>query len=313
MDLKIIHLGFPLDRALLPSDSSRQVLAIGDFDGTHRGHQDVIRRALRIGREEQLPVAIMSFHPHPREILGLSQYGQYLTPLEEKLRLFEQMGVDTAYVVKFTPEFAKLAPETFISDMLIPMGLHTIVVGFDFNFGYRGAGSVSTLREFCLPDINVDMVPPYMAEGEKVSSTRIRNLLEKGNVSEAAELLGRPYSLYGEVVGGDQRGRTIGFPTANLKLHEPFIVPAKGVYAVRAYIGDKRFGGVMNIGVKPTFTENTVPSLEVHLFDFDRSIYGETVRVDFLSFIRAERKFSSVQELIDQIGKDAQTAKSFYF
>ncbi|WP_082882576.1 bifunctional riboflavin kinase/FAD synthetase [Paenibacillus swuensis] len=308
--MDIIHLAFPFD---LETQGRKQVLAIGDFDGVHLGHQDVISKAVKAGNEAGVPVSVMSFHPHPREVLGQPKYASYITPLEEKMRIFESLGVDYAYVVNFTEAFAQVTPEQFIDKMLIPMNLHSIIVGFDFAFGHRGAGTVSMLRERCEPGIQVETVAPFLYKELKVSSTRVREALDGGLVQETADLLGRPYAVSGTVNGGDKRGRTLGFPTANLQLELPFVVPARGVYAVRAYLGDEVLGGVMNIGVKPTFTNNTVPSLEVHLFDFDREIYGETLRVDFLAFIRSERKFNSVQEIIEQIHKDAAEAKSFYF
>ncbi|WP_281891059.1 bifunctional riboflavin kinase/FAD synthetase [Paenibacillus sp. YYML68] len=286
-----------------------QVLAIGDFDGVHLGHQEVIGRAVQRSREMQAASAIMTFHPHPRQLLGMETYVHLLTPLEAKCEAFSRIGVDRTYVTAFSESFMRVSPEHFVENMLMPLQLHTVFVGFDFTFGHKGAGTPDTLCELARGRFAVEIVRPYQLHGEKVSSTRIRRLLQEGQAKEAAELLGRPYTLSGEVVHGDARGRTIGFPTANISLKDPYVRPANGVYAVRAHVRGGTYGGVMNVGVKPTFSDGLVPSLEAHLFDFEEQIYGETVRVELIDFIRSERKFASVQELVDRIKVDAELAR----
>lgn len=306
--METFHLSFPLqgsERAARP-----QVLAIGDFDGVHQGHQEVIKRAVHTGHELGIPAAIMTFHPHPREVMGHGVYTQLLTPLSCKQRLLSGLGVDASYCVDFDERFMRVTPEEFVEHMLIPLQVNTVYVGFDFKFGHKGAGTPDTLCELARGRFAVEIVRPFQMEGEKVSSTRIREYLLSGRLKEANQLLGRCYALTGIVVHGEARGRTIGFPTANLDVGGSFVIPANGVYAIRAHVGGRAYGGVMNIGVKPTFHDQLPkPSLEAHLFEFDSSIYGEELTVELVDYIRPERKFGSIDELIAQIKADAERAK----
>lgn len=305
-----VQLTFPLTEA---NRAGSRVLAIGEFDGVHLGHREVISRAVERGNDLQLPAAIMTFHPHPRQVLGLDKYTQLLTPLSAKQEQLRELGVHTTYVVEFNESFMRVTPEQFVEQMLVPLGVNTVFVGFDFTFGFKGAGTPDTLCDLAKGRFAVEVIRPYLLHGEKVSSTQIRSLLLNGDVEEASTLLGRPYKLQGTVVHGDGRGRTIGFPTANVEVNEAYVIPARGVYAVQATVRGRKVGGVMNVGVKPTFdTELLQPVLEAHLFDFSESIYDEKIDVELLSFIRHERKFDSVQELISQIGKDAEEARSIY-
>ena len=298
---------FPIDG--MPE--SGQVLAIGEFDGLHLGHREVIRRAVETARKRRLPAAIMTFHPHPREVLGHEQYMTHITPLQEKLDLFEQAGVDVAYIVTFDSAFSQVSPSQFVNDMLVRLQVDTVVVGFDFRFGHKGGGDANALRELADGRFAVEVVSPCHMDGVKVSSTLIRNCLEQGDVSRVQQLLGRYYSLTGKVVHGAKRGRLIGYPTANIEPDGPFIVPANGVYAIRLYWMGQPYSGVMNIGTKPTFEgDSTRRTLEAHLFDFSQTIYGESVKVELVAFIREERKFPSVDDLIAQIRRDADEAKA---
>ncbi|ALS21683.1 MULTISPECIES: bifunctional riboflavin kinase/FAD synthetase [Paenibacillus] len=302
-----VQLTFPLPEACV-ADS--RVLAIGEFDGVHLGHREVIRRAVERGAELRLPAAIMTFHPHPRQVLGIDKYTQLLTPLAAKKEQLEALGVHTTYIVDFNETLMRVSPEQFVEQMLIPLRVNTVFVGFDFTFGFKGAGTSDTLCNLAGGRFAVEVVRPFELRGEKVSSTQIRNLLLSGDVQEAGLLLGRPYKLQGRVVHGDGRGRTIGFPTANIEVSEDYVIPANGVYAVVATVRGRKVGGVMNVGVKPTFDTGLLqPVLEAHLFDFSDMVYGETIEVELLGFIRHERKFGSVQELISQIRQDADQAR----
>jgi riboflavin kinase/FMN adenylyltransferase len=302
------------DNAAQPSEppKQRQVLAIGDFDGVHLGHREVIRRAVADARALRVPAAVMTFDPHPREVLGHAKYTRSLTPLATRLELFAELGVDIAYVVSFDDTLMRVTPLQFVEQMLLPLGVDTVIVGFDFTFGYRGAGTPDSLAQLSMGALAVEIIRAYQVDGSKVSSTAIRDALERGDVAEAAKLLGRPYRLRGTVVHGDARGRTIGFPTANIEPDGLYVLPANGVYAIRAAIGGERYDGVMNIGVKPTFASGgvPVPSLEAHLFHFARDVYGQTLEVELVAHLRSERKFGSVQELIEQIRRDADEARA---
>jgi riboflavin kinase/FMN adenylyltransferase len=291
---------------------SRQVLAIGDFDGVHLGHQEVIRRAVATADSLKLPAAVMTFDPHPREVLGQAKYACSLTPLDHKLELFARLGVELAYIVNFNETLMRLLPEQFVQRMLLPLGLDTVVVGFDFTFGHRGQGTPDSLAQLSEGGFAVEVVRPCEIDGAKVSSTAIREALGRGDVARSAKLLGRPYSIRGEVVHGHARGRTIGFPTANVQPKGDYVLPANGVYAVRAAVeGVGIFNGVMNVGVKPTFADGELrPTLEAHLFDFNKDIYGASVELQLVSHLRGERKFASVQELVEQIHRDAEQART---
>ena len=309
--MQSIKLSYPISASDSQAVKQPQVLAIGDFDGVHLGHQEVIKRALEDGKRLGIPTSIMTFHPHPREVLGQQKYTTLLTPVSQKQRQLEQLGVDYMYIVSFDADLMKVTPEQFVEHMLIPMQVNTVIVGFDFTFGYLGAGTPDTLCELAHGRFAVEIIRPFQRNGSKVSSTLVREHLLAGQVEEATALLGRPYAVRGTIVTGDGRGRTIGFPTANVELHEPFVTPALGVYAVRAVLDGTAYNGVMNLGKKPTFVDNLEkPTLEVHLFDFSESVYGKELTIEFISYLRPERKFSAIDELISQIHRDADQAKT---
>lgn len=308
--MNIVHLSYPLELNKLANLPGHQVLAVGYFDGVHLGHQELIRRAQYIAQKEQLPISIMTFDPHPREVLGHIANPQYLTPLEEKLDLFAQMGVDYTFIFSFDTALSKVEPQRFIETVLFPLKVDTIVVGFNFTFGHLGRGTTDTLREYGASLMKTSVVRPFQLDGVKVSSTYIREMLHAGELEKVSELLGRRYTVTGHVVTGEGRGRTIGIPTANVEPDSPYAIPRKGVYAVQVHIDGKIRAGVMNIGVKPTFSAENKATLEVHILDFDQMIYGHAIRVEFVAFIREEQKFSSVEELVGQIHRDIMRAKS---
>jgi len=304
-----ISLTYPLSKET--PLGSPQVLAIGHFDGVHLGHQKVISTAVAKARAAGLRSAVMTFSPHPREVLGQGgQNTSSLTPLADKLDRFAELGVDTAYIFRFDAAFAAISPVQFVEEVLRPLKVRGAVVGFDFSFGHRGEGNPQMLSELGESFMEVDIVEPYEIDDAKVSSTRIREAIAAGEPETAALLLGRSYRITGTVEHGDGRGRTIGFPTANVSPNSNYALPRLGVYAVVLHVKGKVHGGVMNVGVKPTFeTGLTHPTFEIHIFDFDEDIYGQQVQVELLHFIRAERKFASVQQLIEQIGADSQQAR----
>lgn len=285
-------------------------MVIGQFDGVHLGHASVIDYGIRLARRLGISASVMTFDPNPKEVLGKGDYEGYLTPLAIKEEILRSMGVDTLYVAEFNHAFATVTPEQFYEQMLVPLQVQTAVVGFDFHFGHRGAGTPELLRELGQDTLSVETVPAFLLEDSKVSSSAIRRALRGGDVAHAALLLGRPYQIRGTVVDGDKRGRTIGFPTANLQLNEQYVVPRPGVYAVRVMADGAWRPSVMNIGFKPTFqTGETRPSFEAHLLDFQGDLYGQQLAVELVDYIRDERKFGSIDELVTQITTDAQTAR----
>ncbi|WP_138493933.1 bifunctional riboflavin kinase/FAD synthetase [Paenibacillus pinistramenti] len=310
--METVNLSYPLSENVVKRFAAPQVLALGQFDGLHLGHLSVIKAAASAAEEAGLPLAVMTFYPHPKEVMKKGDYDGYLTPPAEKERILRELGIDYFYVVEFNEEFSRISPEDFVSGMLLPLNIRTAVVGFDFHFGYKGAGDADMLRELGKAQFDVHTAPPFLIEGEKVSSSGIRKWLHEGRVDLAAGWFGRPYRLRGTVVNGEKRGRKIGFPTANVEPSEHFVLPTAGVYAVKARLegNEEWLPGVMNIGVKPTFHEGvTKPSLEVHLFDFNSDIYGNVLTIQLISYIRPEQKFSSIDDLIAQIARDAETAR----
>jgi riboflavin kinase / FMN adenylyltransferase len=292
-------------------------LAIGFFDGVHLGHADVIRRAVAAALARGQTPAVMTFDPHPRVVLGQGDhYHTVLTPLEDKLKLMAGLGVEAAYVIRFDRDFAAVTAERFVGELLVPLGVRSAVVGFDFAFGHRGQGDANALRDYSQGSIDVGVAQPVFYGGEKVSSTRIRDALAKGECDSVSRLLGRPYSIRGKVVHGDARGRQIGFPTANLLPEQPYVIPRPGVYAVTVDIFnedgvlEQRKDAVLNVGFRPTFE---IPrgqlKLEAHLFDYQGDLYGRPLKLTFHSYLREEKKFASVEELKSQIAKDADQAR----
>lgn len=278
------------------------VIAIGSFDGVHLGHQALLAQLKARAREYRVPSVVYTFDPPTRV---LTQGVEFLSTLPEKLDLLRLYGIDETIAVPFTPEFAARPKEQFLAD-LRAMRPKAVVVGEDFYFGRGRAGGVTDLREVC-PDVVA--LPMHQLGGDDIKSTRIRALLAGGDVDGAQRLLGRPYEAQGVVVRGDQLGRTIGWPTANLRVPEGKALPL-GVFAVQV-VSDKgqRWSGMANVGWRPT-VEGRERRFEVHLFDYQGDLYGEELQVRFVARLRGEQKFSGLDELRAQLGRDAEAARA---
>jgi riboflavin kinase/FMN adenylyltransferase len=284
------------------------------------GHQEVVRQAVSLARQQGLVPAVMTFDPHPRVVLGHgSQYQTVLTPLADKLELLADLGVEAAYVIHFDHDFSEVTAEKFIKSFISPLGVKATTVGFDFSFGHRGEGNADTLRLYGNGEIHVQVISPVFFEGDKVSSTRIRDRLADGECHDASLLLGRPYVIKGTVVHGDARGRLLGFPTANLEPEQPYVIPRLGVYAIYIDVLDDagvsvgRYTGVLNSGFRPTFdAPGGALKLEAHLFDFDGDLYGRQLALTLDTFLRAEKKFESIDQLVQQISSDSAQAKEIF-
>lgn len=310
--MKAIHLSYP-HHVSDPYVSGPYSLAIGFFDGVHLGHREVIGHAKKIASEQGLKLAVMTFDPHPSIVLGKrNEKVFYITPMDQKLELLESMGVDTTFVVRFTSDFAQLTPESFVHTFIRQLHVKHVTAGFDFTFGAFGKGNMESMKALANHEFQVSVVEKKSDSSEKISSTRIRQALTEGNMEKVHELLGRPFQIPGIVVHGDKRGRQIGFPTANIQAKEGSYIPATGVYSVRMLVQDEWVDGVCNVGYKPTFKNLNEKRLtiEVHLFNFDKNIYGEEVYVDWYHHIRDERKFDGIDSLKQQIEKDKQIAIS---
>ncbi|MGO1059858.1 bifunctional riboflavin kinase/FAD synthetase [Planococcus sp. FY231025] len=312
--MKIIHLNYP--NQIKPSEELGPIsLALGFFDGVHKGHQRVIREAIDRARLLDARSAVMTFDPHPSLVLGgRKEEVFYITPMQEKMDILEEMGVDVCFIVRFTSDFAQLTPEQFIQHFIKDLGVVHVTAGFDYSFGCKGQGNMELMEEKSEGSFGVTVIAKQEDGEEKISSTRIRSLLKAGEVGTVCRLLGRPFRISGTVVNGDKRGRTIGFPTANVEPEIGTFVPGRGVYAVRIQVQEQQYDGVCNIGYKPTFNnpDEKMLSIEVHILDFDKSIYGEKVDVEWHTRIRDEQKFSGIDELKAQIQRDKEQAIGFF-
>ena len=294
---------------------SRQgcVATIGSFDGVHRGHQAVLAQLAERARELNLPVTLVTFEPQPREYFQPEAAPPRLTRFREKLNALQQCGVQRVVVLSFNDALAALTAEEFIQRILLDgLGVKHLVVGDDFRFGKARTGDFALLQQagarHGFPVVNIES---FNLQGQRVSSTRIREALRAGDLVTAELLLGRPYGMSGRVAHGDKRGRTIGFPTANIHLHRP-VSPVDGVFAVHmSGIDDEPLAGVANVGTRPT-VGGSRSLLEVHLFNFDRDIYGVHVHVSFLKKLREEQHFESFAALKQQIMLDAAQAQAFF-
>jgi riboflavin kinase / FMN adenylyltransferase len=291
------------------------VIALGNFDGVHLGHQEVLRRSVEEGRRRGMRVVAATFHPHPRTVLGGGDPPKLLTPVGLRSELLLRYGADEVWVVPFDVALSRKTPKEFVRDVLISEGgAGVVVVGENFRFGHKAAGHFSDLlrlmREEGGTAVGVQVRGGGMGGG--ISSTRIRALVSGGEVTQAAGLLGRPYVLRGEVVVGDRRGRSIGFPTANVLPDTEAVIPARGVYAGYVRFGEKEFAACTNVGVAPTFGR-AESRVEAHLLDFEGDLYGRVVDVSFVERIRQERRFSGVDELVGQIRRDVEEARTVAF
>lgn len=292
-------------------NSMNSVVALGNFDGVHLGHRAVVRRAVEEGRRRGAKVVAATFDPHPRVVLAPGSEPRLLTTLEMRREELLGYGVDEVWAIRFDETLSRKSPEDFVRDVLVgEIGASAVVVGENFRFGHRAAGDFRELERLMRGfGGEAYAVRVRSEDGEApISSTRIRRLVGEGEVAEAAKLLGRPYVLRGEVVMGDKRGRTIGFPTANVLADPALVVPARGVYAGFVRVGKDTYAACTNIGVAPTF-ERRESRVEAYLLGFEGDLYGREVDVSFLQRIREEKRFSGVEELKTQILRDVEAAR----
>lgn len=305
--IKIKHPHYQLDLPEL-------CLALGFFDGVHRGHQSVINTALEKAEERGLEPGVMTFFPHPKEVLRKESHVHYLTSLETKAELIKKLGVKYLIIVEFDEFFSGLTPQQFVDNYLIGLNVKHVVAGFDYTYGRLGKGTMETLPFHSRNMLTHTTVQKVERDGEKISSTSIRDALDNGDISKVNEYLGRSYETEGIVVHGEKRGRTIGFPTANIQLSERCYFPNVGVYIVRLLVNNNWYEGICNVGYKPTFhnQDKGMPTIEVHLLDFNEDIYGASVKLQWLRKTRDEKKFESVNHLIKQLEQDVNDAKNFF-
>nr|WP_263313470.1 riboflavin biosynthesis protein RibF [Mammaliicoccus sp. Marseille-Q6498] len=311
--MEVIEISHPIKSSQFVKENI--ALAIGFFDGIHIGHQKVLKKMIQVAEEHQYKKAVMTFDPHPSVVLNPEKKRTtYLTPISDKVEAIEKLGVDYCFVVNFSSTFADVSADDFVEQYFIQNHVKAVIAGYDFSFGKYGKGNMASLQENDYP-FSVHVVSKQtLQEDTKISTTDIRSSLELGEIEACNLSLGRPYVIKGMVVQGEKRGRTIGFPTANVEPSDDYVLPRKGVYAVTLVIKsqDKTYKGVCNVGVKPTFHDPSMSqiSIEVNIFDFEESIYGERVEVYWHHFIRPEQKFNGIDALVEQIAKDKEEAKT---
>ena len=310
----------------IPSDWGRCVLTIGVFDGVHRGHAELIARAVKSGRARGVPTVLMTFDPHPMEVVFPGSHPAQLTTLTRRAELVEELGIDVFLVMPFTPDFMKLTPERYIHELLVER-LHVldVVVGENFTFGKKAAGNLAILRKagerlgFAVESVSL-VVEQHQSETVTFSSTYIRACVDAGDVVAAAEALGRPHRVEGVVVRGDGRGRGLGYPTANVAPPMHSAIPADGVYAgwftvlghgpgAGEVLSGERYPAAVSIGTNPTFSGRT-RTVEAYVLDTSADLYGQHVAVDFVSRIRGQKKFESVDKLVEAMGRDTDKARA---
>ena len=286
-------------------------LTIGVFDGVHRGHQIVLKHVVESARQHGLASAAITFHPHPRQVLRPDLTTEYVTSLEDRLSLIMQTGLDGVATVSFTSDFSLTDAGDFVRMLVEEFQLARLIIGEDFALGRQRGGDPQTLKALGEElGYEVEVIELLTsASTDKVSSTEIRRALAEGDVTQVGDLLGRRYSLHGPVVVGFKRGRSIGFPTANVAIGNDRAIPAPGVYATIAHLDSGPTPSVTNIGVRPTFDDGGGLSIECHIMDFDEDIYGSDLRVEFVQRLRGERKFDGIDALVEQIGKDRDSAR----
>lgn len=303
------------DFASCSESAKHAYVALGNFDGVHLGHRAIIKKAVTLAQAAKKPPAVLTFEPHPREFFARAQVPKnapfHIYPLHKKLQLLQACGIDIVYLARFNQALAQTSAQDFVENILVrQLEVAHVVTGHNFAFGKSRQGSTEFLgREIARFGRSYTAINPvHDAHGNNISSSAIRDALAQGDVKRAGDMLGAPYAIYGRVRHGDRRGRTIGFPTANLPLGK-LCRPRFGVYAAKIMLGDDAHFGVVNIGIRPTFSADT-PLLEAHLFDCNGDFYGKKIEVEPVRFIRDEKKFAGLESLKSQILRDCEAAKA---
>ena len=291
--------------------NSKSILTIGTFDGVHLGHQKIITSLVTKAKKKSLQANILTFFPHPRMVLQKESNLKLIDTLEEKQNLLSELGIDNLIIQPFSKEFSKLTAIEFTRDVLVnELGMSALMIGYDHRFGKNREASVEDLITYGQSyNFEVTVIPAQDIFSITVSSTKIRDAIKISNFKKVNQFLGRPYELNGKVIKGNGVGRTIKYPTANIEIKEIYkLIPPKGVYLVKIYLGENEFSGMMNIGNRPTIN-GLNQTIEVHIFDFDKDIYGKNLKVCFLKKIRKEKKFDSLPSLKRQLKKDEENCK----
>ncbi len=296
-------------------NKSNAIVTSGTFDGVHFGHQKILKRLIEIAKNSNGESVVITFWPHPRLVLNRDKTIKLLSTLDEKIKLLGDFGIEHLLVIPFNESFSKLSSEQFIQDILIKaVGTKKLVIGYDHRFGKNREGSFEYLQKNAARlGFSVEEIPKQEIEEIAVSSTKIRNALQGGKIETATHYLDRPYELTGKVIKGNQIGRTIGFPTANIETEDyNKLIPKEGIYAMEIKVGEQLFKGMLNIGIRPTVDDTGQKVIEANIFDFSKEIYGETITLFFRKFLRSEKKFSNLDDLKMQLRKDRKKTIAFF-
>lgn len=289
------------------------VTALGNFDGVHLGHREIIRRTIESAKVAGIRSAVFTFSNHPKNIMKSGNPVKNIIYSDEKIKILEELGVDYMFNIPFTKNIMTMPPENFVDELLLShFNMKEAYCGFNYRFGYKAEGTAKSLTEMGIKKgFGVHILSPYMIDGNLVSSTFIRELIENGKVEECAKYMVRNYAVEGEVVVGNRLGKTIGFPTSNLNIDDNMVSPPNGVYITQCFYNGTKYPSITNVGAKPTIGEYS-RNVETHIFNFDKELYGKTIRVEFLQKLRDERKFESVEALSKEITVNCITAKAYH-
>lgn len=304
MDMKIVRVNVNKEIEKQESLSA----CIGFFDGLHKGHQELVNKAL--AKKDYTP-ALITFDPDPIAVLRNNPYVKHITTLEDKIEIAKELGIEVFIILESDKDMLGQSPDDFVNNILVPLNIKHLVCGFDFRYGFRGAGSTDTLKEY--PHLfSVDVVEEVDYQQEKISSSRILRYLKEGRVDEAQWLLSRPYTIQGTIIAGNQKGREIGFPTANLKANPEYHEVKDGVYITKTFVDGKWYSSMTNVGHNLTFNTSEPLSIETYILDFNQDIYGKEVKLAFKKLLRPELKFESVDQLVKQMRQDEQDTRNYF-
>lgn len=304
--MKIYHIDLSTSDAVETPISA----CIGYFDGLHLGHQKLIEQVIRLSKESKTQPSLITFDPDPWTIIKHVESIPHITPMEKRIQIGEQLGIENWIILTFTKEMAALSIDEFHTKVLGKLNLKHLVCGYDFHYADKGSGSIASLRQ--QEQFEVSVIEEVSREHQKISSTRIEELLHQGNMEEVAVMMGRAYEIDGFVKEGSHIGRTVGFPTANLLMKEHYIIPRQGVYIGEVVLDHISYPAIMNVGHNPSFNYQQDTSMEAHILAFSKDIYNEPIVFRFLSFLREECQFPSKECFIEQLQKDQETAKQYF-
>lgn len=288
-------------------------LCIGYFDGLHLGHQKLISSAKKYAKKHGIASGLITFDPDPITVVrAMTEEKKHLYRMEDRILLGEKLGLDYWFILEFTKEASQLSPEDFVNRILKPLQVKQVACGQNFRFGYKGQGNPKILSQLSQGSFGVDEIKLVTLDDEKISSTRIIQALENGDIEKVTQMLGRPYHLTGPVIGGNRQGQKIGFPTANLYVSDEYVLPKQGVYIGIAQVLDQLHPVMINIGHNLTFNTRIHLSIEGNILDFNQTIYGEVISYHFIKYLRDELKFNSVQELVERMAIDEQETRNYF-